>query len=299
MFSTLRTRFGIPGVISVIALVFAMLGGAYAANNSASGGKATASAKAKRGPRGPKGPAGPQGSAGPQGAKGDAGANGSNGSAGADGKSVEAAAIAAGGACGSVAGVKYTLNATSTNVCNGKNGTPGAAGAAGAPGEAGMCSEAKPECKLGSGATLTGVWSAAGGEKDTALASISLPVHVSPAPTALYRDGAYAPLFVGRTLEDGKSSDYFGPNPAINNQLQLEEDAEAFEEACPGTSDEPKAAPGFLCIYRSTGIGILNSPSTPLTNQALSEAANEFGVVVPFEINSEKASIRGSWAVTG
>ena len=33
MFSTLRTRFGIPGVISVIALVFAMLGGAYAANN--------------------------------------------------------------------------------------------------------------------------------------------------------------------------------------------------------------------------------------------------------------------------
>ena len=32
MFSTLRTRFGIPGVISVIALVFAMFGGAYAAS---------------------------------------------------------------------------------------------------------------------------------------------------------------------------------------------------------------------------------------------------------------------------
>ena len=48
MFSTLRNRFGIPGVISVIALVFAMFGGAYAASNSSGGGKATASAKAKK-----------------------------------------------------------------------------------------------------------------------------------------------------------------------------------------------------------------------------------------------------------
>jgi hypothetical protein len=91
MFSTLRTRFGIPGVISVIALVFAMFGGAYAASNSSNAGKATASAKAKKGPRGPKGatgpagPAGAQGPAGPAGAKGDAGANGSNGAAGATG----------------------------------------------------------------------------------------------------------------------------------------------------------------------------------------------------------------------
>ena len=91
MFSTLRTRFGIPGVISVIALVFALVGGAYAANNSSSGGKATASAKAKKGPKGPKGatgpagPAGAQGPAGPAGAKGDAGANGSNGATGATG----------------------------------------------------------------------------------------------------------------------------------------------------------------------------------------------------------------------
>ena len=42
MLSPLRNRFGIPGVISVIALVFAMFGGAYAATNSNDGGKATA-----------------------------------------------------------------------------------------------------------------------------------------------------------------------------------------------------------------------------------------------------------------
>jgi hypothetical protein len=132
MFSTLRTRFGIPGVISVMALVFAMFGGAYAASNSSGGGKATASAKAKKGPKGPKGAkgaTGPAGPAGPAGAKGDAGANGSNGSNGADGQSVNGTPIAAGGACGAgVAGVKYTVGATSTNVCNGKNGTNGVTG---------------------------------------------------------------------------------------------------------------------------------------------------------------------------
>jgi hypothetical protein len=92
MFSTLRTRFGIPGVISVIALVFAMFGGAYAASNSSGGGKATASkSKAKKGPRGPRGatgpagPAGAQGPAGPAGARGDAGANGANGATGPTG----------------------------------------------------------------------------------------------------------------------------------------------------------------------------------------------------------------------
>jgi hypothetical protein len=101
MFSPLRSRFGIPGVISVIALVFAMLGGAYAANDSSNGSDATASAKkankAQKGPRGPRGPRGkagatgpagppgPAGPAGPKGDKGDAGATGAQGPRGATG----------------------------------------------------------------------------------------------------------------------------------------------------------------------------------------------------------------------
>jgi hypothetical protein len=110
MLASLRNRFGIPGVISVIALVFAMLGGAYAASSSNDNGKATASAKAKRGPRGPKGPAGPAGPAGPQGpagAKGDTGAAGSNGKDGTNG----------------------------TNGKDGTNGTNGTDGVDGEPGE--------------------------------------------------------------------------------------------------------------------------------------------------------------------
>jgi hypothetical protein len=134
MFSTLRTRFGIPGVISVIALVFAMFGGAYAASNSSNSGKATASAKAKKGPRGPKGatgpagPAGAQGPAGPAGAKGDAGANGSNGAAGATG-------------------------------ATGATGAKGATGAAGATGATGFSGFTET---LPAGKTETGAWSIIG-----------------------------------------------------------------------------------------------------------------------------------------
>jgi len=83
MLSFMRNRFGIPGVISVVALVFAMLGGAYAANKSADS-KASAS-KAKRGPRGPKGPRGPAGSQGPVGPTGAAGAAGAAGKEGPQG----------------------------------------------------------------------------------------------------------------------------------------------------------------------------------------------------------------------
>ncbi len=147
MLSPLRNRFGIPGVISVIALVFAMLGGAYAASND-SGGKATASAKAKRGPRGPKGatgPAGPQGPAGPAGAKGDAGANGAAGAAGEKGPTGPTGAKGATGATG----------------VTGPEGSPWTAGGT-----------------LPSGKTETGTWSISQHTRGEgpAVASISFPI---------------------------------------------------------------------------------------------------------------------------
>jgi hypothetical protein len=141
MLSPLRNRFGIPGAISVIALVFAMLGGAYAASNN-SGGKATASAKAKRGPRGPKGatgPAGPQGPAGAAGAKGDAGANGAAGAAGEKGP-------------------------TGPTGAKGATGATGPTGATGATGFSGFTDT------LPSGKTETGFWAV---EQDTDFASVA------------------------------------------------------------------------------------------------------------------------------
>ena len=84
MFSKLREQFGTAGLIlSVVAIVLALAGGAIAANGGASASKA--------GPRGPRGktgktgPAGPQGPAGPAGPAGTNGTNGKSGAAGPEG----------------------------------------------------------------------------------------------------------------------------------------------------------------------------------------------------------------------
>ncbi len=106
MFSSMRKRLrpSPAGAIAVAALVFAMVGGAFAANGGEnSNGGATASAKASKGkqgkpgkpgkkgatgatgPQGPAGSAGPAGPVGPAGAKGDAGQAGTAGAKGATG----------------------------------------------------------------------------------------------------------------------------------------------------------------------------------------------------------------------
>lgn len=82
----LREPFGTAGLmVAVVALVFALVGGAYAAN------QLTTASNVKRGPRGKIGPAGPPGPVGPAGAKGDPGPTGADGAPGLAGKSVKVA----------------------------------------------------------------------------------------------------------------------------------------------------------------------------------------------------------------
>jgi hypothetical protein len=170
MFQTLRTRFGIPGVISVIALVFAMAGGAFAANNlaSSSGSKATASAKGKQGPRGKTGKTGPQGPAGPAGLAGPAGPVGPAGTAGANGISVTSAPEPKGVNC-KEGGSKFTAANGTTFACNGAKGVQGEPGP--------TCENG--ECLLPEGATETGVWAASGQGSLNLWASISFPLRLS------------------------------------------------------------------------------------------------------------------------
>ncbi|HEY8810199.1 MAG TPA: hypothetical protein VIM28_09275, partial [Solirubrobacterales bacterium] len=178
MFSPLRNRFGIPGVISVIALVFAMMGGAYAASNNSGGGKATASAKAKRGPRGPKGPTGPAGPQGPAGPAGKDGANGASGAPGADGKSVE---VEAAGAECPEGGSKFKVGGVVKGAaCNGEEGEPGEDGEDGEPGIL-HSGESLP-----SGATETGSWIFPGGSPQGTTTAVSFPI---PLPAEI--DGAH------------------------------------------------------------------------------------------------------------
>ena len=88
MRSLMRNRFGIPGIISVIALVFAMAGGAYAAKKYVVEKKSQIKPsvlKELQGKPGAPGPAGAKGDTGAAGAKGDTGAAGAKGDTGAAG----------------------------------------------------------------------------------------------------------------------------------------------------------------------------------------------------------------------
>jgi hypothetical protein len=129
MFSALRTRFGIPGVIATIALLFAMTGGAFAAKYLITSTKQISPSVLKKlkGAAGLTGAAGVAGTAGAQGPAGPAGANGANGEAGAKG-------------------------ATGATGATGTTGAKGATGPTGATGFSGF-TEALP-----SGKTETGTW---------------------------------------------------------------------------------------------------------------------------------------------
>jgi Collagen triple helix repeat (20 copies) len=269
LISRIHSKLGTAGfIVAIVALVAALGGGAYAAMPGLNS-KQKKEVKKIAGKLVPAGPAGAPGAPGAPGAKGDAGAAGANG----------------------------------TNGTNGTNGAPGA------PGEAGMCSEENPDCSLAAGGLLTGVWAVSGGTGDFSLAAISFPVRVSPAPTALLEDELGETWRLGYQLKDGTTTLY-GPYPCIEGcggegageqedpEAALTESAEAFEEVCEGDADEPKADSGFLCIYTRDGAGTRSGPLGGLA-QAKAEAANEFGVTVPWAMEAPNAYQRGSWAVAG
>ena len=88
MLNAIRRNLSPPTAIAVVALVFAMSGGAIAANNYAAGSAEASKQSGKRGPKGPKGkqgPQGPQGLQGLQGPKGDVGPRGPEGPRGPKG----------------------------------------------------------------------------------------------------------------------------------------------------------------------------------------------------------------------
>ena len=273
MFSTLRTRFGIPGVISVIALVFAMFGGAYAASNSSGGGKATASAKAKKGPRGPKGatgPAGPAGPAGPQGAKGDAGANGSNGAPGAAGQSVKAENALPDPSHCEEGGSKFTVGATTTYACNGGQGPQGPKGD---PWTAGG--------KLPKDATETGAYvvSSAGvnGAPGAHLESVSNMVYDAisfDVPLASTLDSTHAII-----VPDGGSN-----------------------ATCTGSASNPTAPSGFLCVYEGEKSLTLGTPELFDPDYTFNGAGVSGAVIsypIPNPPTTQTGFALGAWAVTG
>lgn len=301
MYARIRERFGATAlVLSILAVVFAMLGGAYAASNNGGGGKATASAKGKPGPRGPRGkagpagptgpvgPVGPAGSAGGQGPKGDQGPPGGKG---ADGTGVTVVPADGVLECEDIGGIVVEEEGSDDplNVCNGEKGEQGDKG-----------DEGSPWTDLGvlpPGETETGTWSfnAASGDGEKILVPISFPI----------------PLAAGLEADNVHFQD-----------RQEEEDAEAsgeeseFQEFCrvgpvdekEGSASNPKAQPGQFCIYNNA----TGEPETALVNATFTEALTPTSIVEPAGtgrsgtilkfafsgVPGEVALGYGAWAVT-
>lgn len=130
----LRKHFNATTIIAIVALVFAMTGGAYAVTSKGGGGNAVIAAKKKskkpavKGVVGPRGPEGKQGPAGPEGKEGKQGTEGKAGAAGANGTSVTIASLAAGNANCALGGAEFTGTGGPGYACNGAEGKAGKAG---------------------------------------------------------------------------------------------------------------------------------------------------------------------------
>jgi Collagen triple helix repeat (20 copies) len=253
--SSFRKHFGIPGVIAVFALVFAMAGGAWAAKKyviTSTNQIKPSVLKSLQGKAGPQGPAGSNGSAGAKGdagpkgdngAKGDTGTAGSAGTPGTAGKSIVTGTIAAGPEC-EKGGVSVEVEGSGVKkpVCNGKEGSPWTAG--------GVLPPEKTE---------TGTWGVSRATAGTATTPIGFTLPLEQEPEMVF-----VQLTFGATAEE----------------LSTEEAELVFEDAaehgCPGIlNGVPQAEPGKLCVYGNYMLQI-QSGGTPLTQVHYAEGQQLF-----------------------
>jgi hypothetical protein len=270
MFKRISKHLTPATVISVIALVFAVTGGAFAAsshggasknnNNSAAATLVVAAVAAKkktkppaRGPAGPKGATGATGATGPAGPAGPAGPTGPVGGTGPAG----------GAGPQGVQGEK------------GEKGEKGTTGPKGTNGENGVIHGYEP---LPAKATETGAITGPEPQASTAGAvwvAISFPVH----------------------LEHELDEEHY----EVVTVAGVHEHKGGTGTECAGTAAEPTAPEGFLCVYLAKepeeadliGRGVLNPAKG-------GQGAATSGAIVSLDvIGVAPAKFYGTWAVTG
>lgn len=272
MFSVIRkhVRLTPTGVIAVLALVFALSGGAYAAGRYVITStkqikpSVLASLRGASGKPGAPGAAGPAGAQGPQGSQGPQGAKGETGAAGS-------------------AGAKGETGAT------GKEGAKGATGAAGPQGATGATGQTGFTETLPSGKTETGTW---------VVASSGLPAEPLPAvaisfPIPLQAASADNHAFYfteGQTL-----GEEFGENEETQASCKVGA-SKCKSLGCEGiVNGKPVAAAGELCVYsqregKGTEVGLNSSGTEKSYGQA--------GSSIYFEPGAGTIIASGVWAVT-
>jgi hypothetical protein len=305
MFKALRRHANPATLIALVALVFAMSGGAYAITSKGGGGpSASIAAKqkgkkttssGKPGPRGPKGEAGPagkegaagkEGPAGKEGKPGEPGKNGEPGKAGEPGKngepgkageSVAMSQVPTGVAtCEEQGGEKLTQASGSATICNGEPGPPGKEG-----------SPWTDKSVLPAGATETGTWS----------------FYYSPAKAEEVR---YVPISFPIQLAKPLEGNPLDPNGCPNGSscfIHIVAPETTGKGPCEGgTVEEPKAASGNLCIYEGFITPTMNAGPyffTPGREFGSTGVSGVLWRIVLGETVGAEEEGSGSWAVTG
>jgi hypothetical protein len=262
LISRIHQKLGTAGfVISIVALVAALGGGAYAAQASLTGKQKKEVEKiakkyaGKPGAKGSAGPAGAPGAKGDTGAKGDQGAPGSNGidgGPGLNGKSIAVTAVPAeepecderGGAL-----LKQEGSSTATEICNGAEGSP---------------------------------WTAGG-----------------TLPSKSTETGAYVvgPTTEEQFLSRGAISFTIPLGAAV--QLERIELGGASTANCPGSQASPSAKPGFLCVYEGPSNGLeFETWLNPENGEG--EKVGSVGVLLKYTVEAGETAAKayGVWAVT-
>ncbi len=291
MFSAIRTHLSYANVAATMALVFALTGGAFAATShpggSSTGFKASASvtpiasaakkkskapARGPAGPRGATGPAGPAGAkgetgqaggTGPQGNAGTNGSNGENGKEGTPGKEGKAGASVAStefsgekeGKC-KEGGSEFKAGTRTTYACNGKEGSPWTAGGTLPPEK-----------------TETGVW--AFGPIGEASIPVTFGEHILFVPVASF----VIPL------EKSPEAHYINGNGEEVTEAGLVPNTGACKA---GTTTNPTAEPGNLCVYANGGLEM----------EFLISKTGRTGAIASFAVTGNYGEGSGTWAVT-
>jgi hypothetical protein len=268
MFDAIRTRINATTLVAVLALVFAMTGGAYAAkkylitSTKQISPSVLKSLQGKAGVVGAPGAAGVQGAQGPAGPGGPAGSGGAKGETGPEGKEGK----------------------------EGKQGTTGPKGAGGSPWAAGGT--------LPSKATETGAWSFGYVPLGTHTSFYRVPISFSiPLSGGLSGAGC-------ETVEPNPqphvaaSCQVHFINGAGKEVISPSE--EVTSTACAGSAASPTATAGNLCIYTaklSEAESFSHSIKSAGVFNEVGGAASA-GAYISFEEAGEESQGWGTWAVT-